>query len=130
MRPAIQKWHMADECEAAIRQLDDKCRIIDYANLNRQTLVSAAHFFDIDVRSVRVEDVLQMHATESKKPKLFEADCEQKQRAATPLVKECARRWAEGPYVDLKNLAAATEGEPSKQALHAQQRTINIQRYS
>lgn len=105
-------------CEAAIAQVDDNCRIIDYANLNRQTLVSAAHFFGIDVQSVCVDDVLQMHASEPKRPKLFEADCEQKQRAATPLVRECARRWAERPYRDLKNLAAATENEISKTALH------------
>lgn len=94
-------------CEAASAQLDNKCRVIDYSMLDKQSLLGVANFFGIDIVGVPVEGVLRKNAKDLTNSKIFEADTERKQRAATSLARDCARRWANEPYHDLRALCSA-----------------------
>lgn len=89
-------------CNAASAQLDDGCRIIDYSTLGKQGALSVATAFGVNMGCVRIEEVLQKHA---KNPaKMFVADTERKQRDATPIARDCARKWADEPYRYLRAL--------------------------
>lgn len=93
-------------CQEALTHCDDKCYIIDYSMLGKQGLSTIADFLGIDIGGVCIEDILKKHARHPSNSKAFEADTERKQRQATPLVRDSARKWADEPYSQLKALAA------------------------
>ena len=97
-------------CEAASAQIDNNCRVIDYSTLDKQSLLSVASFFGINMGGVRFEEVLQKYAKDPTNTKIFEADAERKQREATPLTRDCVRRWADGAYHHLRALNSTRLG--------------------
>lgn len=91
--------------DVVLERLDDKCRVIDYSMLNKPTLLRIADWFDINTEGILIEEVLRRDAKASNNSKIFEADTGRKQRSASPLAREYARKWAYAPYHRLRALA-------------------------
>jgi hypothetical protein len=94
-------------CDAARRQIDEKCRVIDYSDLNRSNISKISKFFNISlpIDSEEFTQVFETYAKDPKRMRPHQDDRAGKQREASDLVKQAARRWAQEPYGKLKQSA-------------------------
>jgi hypothetical protein len=93
-------------CEVASAQFDNKCCVIDYSTLDSQSFFRVANLFGIDIGGVHIDEILRRDAKDPTQSKIFQADTERKQRDATSLARDCARKWADEPYHRLRALAS------------------------
>ena len=94
-------------CDAARRQIDEKCRVIDYSHLDRSSISKIADFFSISLPldSEEFRQAMEVYAKDRNQTRLHQDDRARKQREASDLVKQAAQRWAQEPYDRLKHFA-------------------------
>jgi hypothetical protein len=94
--------------EAALNAVDDRCKIIDYEDLNRERMGEIAAFFGLELAQHQ-EDPERLFRTYSKDPAHampFRDDRARKQHSATPVVRAAAQQWAMPSYVELRGRGA------------------------
>jgi hypothetical protein len=93
-------------CEAALYTLDDKCRVLDYENINNRRVEQVADFFHLDL-PVDSEEFRQVMGTYSKDPaqaRTFQPEEDRKQKETRELIRVAAEKWADPHYDSLKSL--------------------------
>ncbi|HWB95426.1 MAG TPA: hypothetical protein VG672_01955 [Bryobacteraceae bacterium] len=93
---------------AALEAVDDRCKVIDYENLNRTRISEIARFFGVEL-SAASEELNQVFTIYSKDPTrtlAFRNDRALKQRMASPAVTAAARQFAMPAYIELRGRGA------------------------
>lgn len=101
MREGIGKF-----CEMAHRALGDRCKVIDYSDLDKEAIYTVADFFNISLPPPTASTFRQAFLEYSKDPQgrgTFESESETKRRQATDVVRCAARQWAEPQYDALRH---------------------------
>jgi hypothetical protein len=92
-------------CEAALRSIDERCKVVDYANLSLPTIYKIADFFGIRMPAPECESVQRAFALDAKNfssGRSFEKDRERKRLAASEMARRWVQRWVEPHYTALK----------------------------
>ena len=87
--------------EAALDAVDDRCRVIDYEDLNHRRIRDIAAFFGLELSG----DHRKLFQTYSKDPAGSMPFCDdrtQKRRLASQIARSMAQQWAMRPYIDLR----------------------------
>lgn len=90
---------------AAIREAgDDKCRVLDYVDLNPDRMREIADFFGIQLPAggSAVDQVFNSYAKDPEKKIRYRDDRELKQKLATVLVRSAANQFVMDSYAELK----------------------------
>jgi hypothetical protein len=91
-------WLIGRTCEVALQQLDDKCILIDYTDLNAETALHVAKFFSVPMTADTIKILRNAFRLDAKHGGEFRPDGEVKKKAATPRLAEAVARWACGNY--------------------------------
>jgi len=95
-------------CESAIGNLDGRCLVVDYEELNSEKIAQIALLFGLG-RPKDIGGVEQVFAVYSKDPLAkmsFHGDTDEKRRMATPAMREAAARWVAPHYARLRDEAS------------------------
>jgi hypothetical protein len=91
--------------DAATRQMDYGCHVLDYENLRVSSISEVFRLFGIgmpDVNSSNFQQTLRTYSKGPERDREFESDCERKQREAPSSVRDLALKWAQRPYETLR----------------------------
>lgn len=96
---------IAEFFRAGAANLRGQCRVVSYENLKAPRVRDIARFFGLDVAQLgeqKLDEVFATYAKDSKGMKPFVDDREEKQNAATDVIRGECKQWAEEPYLLLK----------------------------
>jgi hypothetical protein len=93
---------------AARQRLDGHALVVDYEQLSPEMVQRIASFFGITLTpgSDALRAVMATYSKDPSRVRQFSDDREHKRRHANDLVKQSAARWADPPYIALKNEVA------------------------
>jgi hypothetical protein len=97
-------------CDTARSNMDRKCMVIDYMNLNLTTIGKVADFFNIRIApsdSSDLRNIITMYAKDPTRKRPFENDHERKQCEATVLVRAAVKQWAQESYEAIQSYEAS-----------------------
>ena len=106
---AVAEMTMEELCARAIgsfystanRVANDRALLLNYNQLSAAEFSNVMQFFGVRPAATEMETIARQSQTYSKslsEERMFVADAEVKQRAASDLVREMAERWAKEPY--------------------------------
>jgi hypothetical protein len=88
----------------ACRNVGPQCRIVDYADLNADTLLDIGNFFGISgLARGAIEQTLLTYSKDASGKKMFVDDRRQKQALVTDLMRREFDNWARAEYESLRN---------------------------
>lgn len=93
--------------EALAEQVDEKCRVLDYARVDMAMLYDVAHFFGVELpppHDNRMKVLRTQYAKDPSQDRTFTDDTAEKQRRASETMRRCINQWAYRPYEKLKAL--------------------------
>jgi hypothetical protein len=96
-------------CEAASRQVDTPCRVIDYEDLNYRMLREVAALFGIEIPSADASEVTRLFSTYAKDPmgtRPFFDDRRLKRSRTPESLKQAVEEWTRARYDALKTMRA------------------------
>jgi hypothetical protein len=90
--------------EAALASLDDRCRVIDYEELNPKRIRSIAAFFGLELPEALDlrHDLFRVYSKDPSRALPFLDDRPLKRRLASAGVGAAAERWARPAYLELR----------------------------
>lgn len=97
----------------AHRVANDRALLLNYNQLSLAEISDVLKFFGVQPAATEMDSIARQSQTYSKSPfgeRAFTADAEAKQRAASELVREMARQWANGPYQLLEQKRLGNQG--------------------
>jgi hypothetical protein len=94
-------------CELARRAVDERCRVIDYSNINVRSIYQIAELFRLTIPSPVSTVLTRVFNTYAKDPgetRPFISDSNRKQSEATDTIRCAAHKWADPHYRALRAL--------------------------
>jgi hypothetical protein len=100
-------WVLGRLCSEALSSLDDRCRVIDYADLSPRVVAAIASYFSLRLTSDGQRNFLESFKYDAKNTgRLFESDVDAKRRGASESMLRNIDRWMSTSYEELRTLAA------------------------
>jgi hypothetical protein len=89
---------------SALEAVDEKCKVIDYEDLNRQRICEIASFFGLALPEggKELDHILSYHAKDPERRRPFQSDSARKRRLASGALHQAAQRWAMPAYAALR----------------------------
>lgn len=97
----------------AHRVANDRALLLNYNQLSPAEISNMLEFFGVKPKAAEMENIVRRSQTYSKSragERVFSADAEAKQRAASTLVREMAATWADTPYQLLEQKRLGKQG--------------------
>jgi hypothetical protein len=92
-------WVLGRVYQEALRQLDEKCAVLDYRDLTVDSVLRVAARFDLRIPAERLGLFRETFVFDAKAPgKEFQSDIETKRRAADPELLDATKRWVLASY--------------------------------
>jgi hypothetical protein len=90
--------------EAAREAVDDRCKVIDYEDLNPKKMREIAAFFGLELppESAELGKVFEVYSKDPEKALVYRDDRAQKRRALSREARDAAQRWAMPHYIELR----------------------------